>query len=70
MVDMILCDNKKCPRKNDCYRFMAIPSMVQPYATLPCIDKNCKYDFFIEIGDKRIRSEYINENAPEPIPRA
>lgn len=58
MPDLVMCTNKKCTRKESCYRHMAIPEMFQYHDNFKMIKdfENCP--LFIEIGDKRIRSEY------------
>jgi len=56
MADFSICTNIKCPRKETCYRFMAIPCHHQPYI---CVE-NINYDlcdFFVEIGEKKIRKD-------------
>ena len=64
MVDILMCTNGKCPRKLKCYRFMAIPDMIQSYGELPCISEDSKIDFFLEIEGRRIRSKIDPETAP------
>jgi hypothetical protein len=40
MPDITKCDNKKCPIRKKCYRFMAKPSKyMQAYSTFRCQEK-------------------------------
>ena len=49
MPDIAMCENKKCPKKDKCYRFTAEPSERQSYAKFE--EKDCKY--FIDNEDKQ-----------------
>ena len=70
MPDLCLCINKECPRNKLCYRFMAIPSFAQYYGDFRLVKNYDECPLFLEIGDRRIRAEYIDEKAPEPFPEA
>jgi len=59
MCDITLCTNKDCVKKNECYRFMAIPNEFQLYN--PFIEMPCKH--FMHIKGRPIR----NKNDPEPV---
>jgi len=47
MATIAMCQNDTCPRKNDCYRYMAEPGMWQSYAEFPG-GEDCEY--FIEVS--------------------
>lgn len=45
MPDITMCEDKKCPKKDTCYRFLAEPTPCwQPYfVNSPRKGKNCEY---------------------------
>lgn len=51
MPDISMCNNKLCPIKELCYRYMAIPEEYQLYAKFD--HHNCKY--FLPIEDRPTR---------------
>lgn len=52
MPDISMCQNESCPRKLDCYRYMAEPGMWQSYAEFPG-GEDCEY--FMEIFGEIVR---------------
>ncbi len=57
MPNLCMCKVETCPKKDKCYRFMAIESEPhQPYANYEeiCTKKN-KYAWFYKIDGKKIR---------------
>lgn len=56
MPDITMCLNKKCSKKNKCYRFLAKPSQVQSYSDFKFKLDNC----FLEIDVKRRKNEPVN----------
>lgn len=65
MPDITMCQNTDCKKKNECYRFMAIPSSMQYYASF--IEVPCKY--FMHIEGRKKRNEKGPETIPEPEPK-
>lgn len=56
MTDIAMCTSSKCLKKNECYRFMAVPdSELQYYIDFEAI--NCHEDnkWFYEIEHRKIR---------------
>jgi len=49
MPDISMCDNKKCPSKEKCYRFKAVPNDYQTYADFKPEKNEDKCDAFWEI---------------------
>ena len=50
MPDISLCKVEKCPSKNDCYRFRAIPNQErQTYGGFSLNDGKKKCDYFMSI---------------------
>lgn len=44
MPDISMCDNKKCPSRKSCYRYMAIPNIYQCFASFsPGKKQKCEY---------------------------
>ena len=68
MPDLVMCTNKKCHRKNECYRHSAVPNVIQYYDSFKKIKNFDECPFFIEIEGRKTRSEYKNdsEDTPEP----
>jgi len=53
MPDISMCENKDCPSKEKCYRFMAKPSPVwQTYAEFKVEKGKKKCDNFMKIWEK------------------
>ncbi len=55
MPDITLCMNQECPKKESCYRFMAIPDVLQSYASFPG-GEDCDHFMPIEEG-MRVKDE-------------
>ena len=56
MPDISMCENKDCPSKKKCYRFMAKPSPVwQTYAEFKPEKDKYKCDYFMKIWEKTIK---------------
>ena len=53
MSDMTMCINIECPRKRECYRFMAIPGHHQPFMDYSWSRPKCEY--FVEIKGRKVR---------------
>jgi hypothetical protein len=51
-----MCQNKDCPRSQECYRFKAIPSEWQSYALFEeiCFERN-GYEMFISAEGREIK---------------
>jgi len=53
MPDISMCENRKCPKRNKCYRFRAVPDIGQSYCTFnDPLDGDCQWFMPIEKGDK------------------
>ena len=54
MPDISMCNGKKCPKKKQCYRYMAIPDRYQSYAMFEesCL-KDKKFENFWSIEGRR-----------------
>jgi len=50
MPDISKCQGKKCNKKEQCYRFMAIPDLYQSYSNFEtqCLPEN-EYIYFLEL---------------------
>jgi len=59
MPDISMCDNKRCSKKKECYRFMAIPSSFQSFMKFEETIKNGKKscDGFYPIGGRKVRKK-------------
>jgi hypothetical protein len=53
VADISMCQNAECVKSNNCYRFLAIPSLRQSYA-----DFNLKRDKCFMPIPKYLRKEY------------
>lgn len=53
MADISMCENAMCPKSNNCYRFLAIPSMMQSYGNFDLKKDKCFYPI-----PKYLRKEY------------
>lgn len=49
MPDITMCANDRCPKASDCYRFMAVPSVMQAYGDFKSKRGKCKY--FLELNE-------------------
>lgn len=48
MPDIAMCQNEECPRKTECYRYMATPNQLrQAYSEFKCGGED---DHFIPLG--------------------
>jgi hypothetical protein len=57
-MDLALCENKKCPRRHECYRYLAIPDeWWNNYSDFDHRDCNA----FIEIKDRPINKNKLKE---------
>lgn len=65
--EIIMCMNRKCTRRTRCYRYMAIPNMIQYFDEFAHVQDFKRCDFFIKIGDKKIRGDYTNKKDSETI---
>jgi len=56
MPDISMCLTKDCPKRNKCYRYIAIPSQWQSYflIDLVCNDEN-NYEWFMDIDGRFMR---------------
>jgi len=52
MADITMCNNKDCPKKKDCYRYMAIAENFQCYADFVFENKKCDYFYPLQLGMK------------------
>lgn len=59
MPDITMCQNKECPQKEKCLRFMAKPSAKQAFCNFP--HKDC--DYFLEIHNGLNFKEGANESS-------
>ena len=60
MPDISMCIGGDCPRKNDCYRYRAIPNSYQTYFVNPPFrDGDCKYFNKLLPGDRLVPIEEI-----------
>jgi len=57
MPDIAMCRNSTCEKKNECWRYMAIPSQYQCYMEFQNICKNPTYKYFYQIDGKPIRKD-------------
>ena len=60
MPDIAMCRNPTCEKKNECWRYIAIPSQYQCYMEFQNICKNPTYKYFYPIDDKSIRKDDID----------
>lgn len=57
MTDISMCTNALCPKRDLCYRYMAIPDSWQSYMEFQNIcHRDNNFQWFYEIGDYPIRS--------------
>ncbi len=50
MVDVAMCQNEKCSDKNNCYRYLAKPSLWQSYGLFN--HNSCEYFIDVNIRGK------------------
>lgn len=53
MPDISMCNDKSCPSRKDCYRFMAKPSMIQSFALFDRKGKD-RCESFIKLWNKKV----------------
>lgn len=57
MADISMCENADCIKSNNCYRFLAIPSLLQNYSEFNYKkDKSCFYPV-----PKYLRKDFYQE---------
>ncbi len=57
MPDIMMCANKECPERKQCYRYMAIPSEYrQAYAALQP-DESGRCESFLDADGRRVRTD-------------
>ena len=55
--DICMCDGEGCPIKDDCYRFTAIPDMLQTwFMKSPIKDDKC--DYLMSVKKIKLRKTY------------
>jgi hypothetical protein len=59
MPDITMCVNKKCKKRDTCYRVIAIPSIMQSYADVFEKNHNGECCNFIHIA--RIQPEFLTK---------
>ena len=58
MPDIVMCRNPTCEKKNECWRYMAIPNQTyQHYMEFQNICKSPTYQWFYPIDGKSIRKD-------------
>ena len=58
MPDISMCNNDKCNKKSDCYRYCAIPSSWQSYAHFDEVD--CQY--FMHIWNRPVNLSNLQKS--------
>lgn len=63
-----MCLNNKCTKKEECYRYQAVPNMIQYYDKFNFVKEYETCPFFIDIKQKKTRAIYKDgsEETPEP----
>lgn len=56
MADITMCENAMCSKSNNCYRFLAIPSLMQSYSEFNYKKDKCFYPV-----PKHIRKDFKEE---------
>lgn len=58
MPDMAMCSGGECPKKDECYRYRAIPNEFRQsyFSKIPCDLKNKVFDRFTEINGRKVKS--------------
>ena len=51
MPDIAMCQNEKCSRRKDCYRYTANPSVYQTYSDFN--EKDCKYFYTNQLSNTK-----------------
>lgn len=70
MPDITCCTGGKCPKKEECYRFRAVPSERQSYFVEPPWERWHRCDFFwkVEAGDRlQPHPDGSTERKPEEL---
>lgn len=64
MSDIAMCSNHSCPSRDYCYRFTAVPSSFQSYASFNVPDKEDKCVYYLWNGHKIKKEveEIINDD--------
>lgn len=71
MPDISMCNNRLCPSRIRCYRFMAIPSQhgqTYSYFVVNDFEGKCEYFWPIEEATGATRDENVGSPASEPLP--
>jgi len=60
LPDIAMCQNHKCKKAKECYRYMAIPSKRQFYVEFQNICEGCNYKHFWDAkGKQNLRREEL-----------
>ena len=65
MQDITMCENRRCPLKGNCYRFLAIPQEYQSYAIFECLDTEESFEYipiYAEPDYKNKTYSYVFDN--------
>jgi hypothetical protein len=46
-VDITICSNVLCPKRMTCYRWVALPGLIQSYSKFPTCDEEHGYIYYI-----------------------
>ena len=59
MPDISMCRNEDCPKKEECYRYRAVPNNWQSWTMFEPVGREAKCDYFVPIekGDKLMEVE-------------
>lgn len=70
MPDITMCANKKCPLRDMCYRYRAIPDKCQTYALFKPTDKVATCDSFWNCRGYKLRptEEVDKQKTPFDVP--
>ena len=75
MLDISMCKNKKCSKRNRCYRFLAKPNGYQSYF-LDLEEKDCEYFWdikkqlsvsWVNLGECSVKSAIAGQNTNQSI---
>lgn len=58
MADITICDSLVCPKRLQCYRWVAKPDKLQSYSRFPDCDAEHDYMAFIKASDQEI-NDYL-----------
>jgi hypothetical protein len=68
MPDITMCDSPMCLKAEQCYRFMAVPSIYrQSYADFYVPGEECSHYSPIRDGDRITRPHLPPGHTPEPV---